>query len=516
MVIKSIPAKEMPELVENDNFVNPRTCGHGDSSGSDGYVVNDHVGDHKHDPHCKMFLENVKQNGQCYALSGFQENRAPEVLRYEIAYSVVDERGAETAKAYESYPVRQSIIGKRILRRLFNGENTEIVSSSADFSSWGDACSPRMLRYLARNNRKRESMETSYDELSVRRRISSARRNEGGESSIQSGLADNYLIKSEIGNDGHVDDIPSERRKICLAGKRAGKELKGHNSGGTSLRSGSKSEQLAENDFDHDDGDDGVDDDDEYMRFLCSDDGGLGSEGEFLDQFVSDHEDEIDDSDEYHRLCSEGDFLDKCVSVHEDDLDERCARILNYGSRGTIGGSYGGTKLGSEEKFSHQHQSDREYEIRDKDGNELNHEDEIDDSDEYYGLINCVRGRMNGQSNTRPRLVNSHLVKCRCDREDLSDEIDKEYVAFMNQLDKDRENAIYNVEDSTWRFDEVEESKSDIEIMDKDPNSGGARSPFVSSKRVCISPHTTLILLICFHVNVHAHSLVFVLKFLRI
>lgn len=514
MVIKCIPAKEMPELVENDNFVNPRTCGHGDSSGSDGYVVNDHVGDHKHDPHYKMFLENVKQDGQCYALSVFQENRAPKVLRYEIGYSVVDERGAETAEAYESYPVRQSIIGKRILRRLFDGENTEIVSSSADFSSWGDACSPRMLRYLARNNRKRESMETSYDELSMRRRISSARRNEGGESSIRSGLADDYLIKYEIGNDGHVDDVPSERRKICLAGKRAGKELKGHNSGGTSLRSGSKSKQLAENDFDHDDGDDGVDDDDEYMKFLCSDDGGLGSEGEFLDQCVSDHEDEIDDSDEYHRLCSEGDFLDKCVSVHEDDLDERCTRILNSGSRGTIGGSY--ARLGSEEKFSDQHQSDREYEIRDKDENELNHEDEIDDSDEYYGLINCVRGRMNSQSNTRPRLVDSHLVKCRCNREDLFDEIDKEYVAFVNQLEKDGENAIYNVEDSTWRFDEVEESESDIEIMNKDPNSGGARTPFVSSKRVCIYPHTTLILLICFHVHVYAYSLVFVLKFLRI
>ncbi|GMN45512.1 hypothetical protein TIFTF001_014692 [Ficus carica] len=442
-VIENNAAKETMELEEYENFVSTNSYEHGD--------YNDDVGDHNLDPQYKMFLQNVKQDGQSYAVVVFEENGVNELLRYEIVDSESDERGLETREGVESYPVNKKVNSERILRRDLNGENTEIANGLADFSSEGrDGWSPRALRYHARNTRKRESVEILDDGWSKRRRRCSAGRNAGSDSSARSVLEDNYFNEHEIGHDGDVGDVPNGRGKGCLAQKRAGRERKGLNSGATSLRSGSEGKRLVENEFECDD--DSVDE--EYDRFLNSINVGLGSEGDFFDQHGSDREDDVED-EEYD-----------CV--------------LN-----SVGRSH--VRLGSEGSFSDQHQSDHEEEICDEEEDQLTHvsEDEIDDSDEYYRLTDRVSGGMKGQSSTMPQFEGHHLVESECDQEDVFDEIDEDYATFLNQLEMDGEATMYKIDGNPERFDEVEESDSDIEIMDKDPYTGGATTPFVSSRQ-CI------------------------------
>lgn len=444
-VIENNAAIETMELEEYENFVSTNSYEHGD--------YNDDVGDHNLDPQYKVFLQNVKQDGQSYAIVVCEENGVNELLRYEIVDLESDERWSETREGVESYPVNKKVNGERILRRDLNGENTEIANGLADFlSEGGDGWSPRALRYHARNTRKRESVEILDDGWRKRRRLGSAGRNAGSDSSARSVLEDNYLNEHEIGHDGDVGAVPNGRGKGCLAQKRAGRERKGPNSGATCLRSGSEGKRLVENEFECDD--DSVDEEDD--RFLNSINVGLGSEGDFFNQHGSDREGDVE-NEEYD-----------CV--------------LN-----SVGRSH--VRFGSEGSFSDQHQSDHEEEICDEDEDQLTHvsEDEIDDSDEYYGLTNRVCGRMKGQSSTTPQFEGCHLVESECDQEDVFDEINENYATFLDQLETDREATMYKIDGNPERFDEVEDSDSDIEIMDKDPYTGGATTPFVSSRQcVCI------------------------------
>ncbi|EXB28447.1 hypothetical protein L484_003830 [Morus notabilis] len=397
------------------------------------------------------------------------------LIEYEFDREGDDECGAEAPEAIEappeaieSYPVNRKIKGIRILRSLSRRENTEIPDSSTSFSSIRDAWSPRTLRYHARNSRKGEISGTSDGGVSKRRKVCSAGRNVGRETSVRSGLEGNCLIEYEFDREGDADDdVLSERRKSRLPRRRAGKEHRGPKSSGTSLRSGSENTQLVENEFDHDNDEDDDDVAEEYIRCPSSGYGGIGSEGNCSEQHLSDHEGEFEDdyircqSSGYRGIGSKGNFSEQHLSDHEGEFDEEYIKILNSGYLRTC----------SEGNFSAQRQND----------------DVLEDFSTYLDSVECrdpARGGTNRQSNRRPRSKVSHLVERECDWEDFFDDADQEYLRFLHQLDKDGEASTYKIDDSPERSNKVEECESDVEIieMDKDPYRGGT-TPFVSSKQ---------------------------------
>lgn len=101
------------------------------------------------DPHFKMFLENLRLDGNSYALEVTLQNGISELIRYED-----DDVLPDTPNILESYCMNRKTKDKKFLRRTSIRIKAEELNSSDSFSSSEDNHSPRSLRRLMRHKRK--------------------------------------------------------------------------------------------------------------------------------------------------------------------------------------------------------------------------------------------------------------------------------------------------------------------------------------------------------------------------
>ncbi|PON91572.1 hypothetical protein TorRG33x02_126110 [Trema orientale] len=296
VVIEENRARERLELLKHPCFPS-FMYKHGDYK--DGVVdgrteVLINVGDDDEDPQYNMFLNNLKKDGNSYALEVILGNGVSERINYDVEDLLPDERRLDAPKTVESFPVNQRTEGETTLRMVFDGEQTEIPNKE-------DRQSLRAFGHQLRNE-ERELPET-------------------------------------------LDDVPGERRKSCLAGRSTGGEhldiASGGTNGGSSLRSGSEGNHFVEHKGDHED----ENDDEEYCTLLKSSLGRTNG-GSYIRPGSGGHEDEYCHDREYCRLLNiapggangqsnakpglEDDHLVECGRKQKDNFDDTCNEYVTY------------------------------------------------------------------------------------------------------------------------------------------------------------------------------------------